>query len=86
MGVTCCAHQKLFHFVPVDYRGIQPIHDAAFSGQLVCLKLLLSKGSKIQAVDAEGRNILHKVKECLHLTSCMHLFVKYVLYHLDDSH
>ena len=86
MGVTCSTCQKLFHFVPVDYRGIKPIHDAAFSGQLVCLKLLLSKGSKIPAVDAKGRNILHKVKECLHLTSCMYLFVKYVLYHSDDSH
>ena len=57
----CLTHQNPCSVILVDYRGTQPIHDAASSGHLMCLKFLLSKGSKIQAVDAEGRNILHKV-------------------------
>ena len=47
-----------------DHNGIQPVHEAAMTDQLACMRFLLKKGGRTLALDGEGRTALHKVSAC----------------------
>ena len=43
----------------VDGRGIGPIHEASYTNNLKCLKILLKFGANVNFVDSEGWTALH---------------------------